>query len=259
MSYANRIRRDKIREYLMHNRSAAVKDLGRQLNTSEATIRRDLRELAREDGFRRTRGGISLDESRAELSVPQRGHVQVEQKRCIGKKAAELVSDGEVIFLGSGSTAIEVAKNLDRLRDLTVITNSLPIVTILADNPRVSLLVAGGALRRSELSFIGHIVEKSLTELRADKVIMGIHGIHPEHGLTNEYLPEAIVDRFLVHYAPQLVIVADSSKLGKTKASYVGGIEDIDVLVTDPGISVEMREELERRGVRVVIAGGDEP
>jgi len=254
MSYANRVRRDKIREYLVRHRSAGVKDLGRQLNTSEATIRRDLRELALEDGYRRTRGGISLDDSRAELSVLQRGHIQGEQKKSIGRKAAELVSDGEVIFLGSGSTAIEVARNLDRHRDLTVITNSLPIITLLADNPRVSLLAAGGALRRSELSFIGHIVEKALTELRADKVIMGIHGIHPEHGLTNEYLPEAIVDRFLVHYAPQLVIVADSSKLGKTKASFVGGIEDIDVLVTDPGISPEMKTELESRGVKVVLA-----
>lgn len=258
MSHANRIRRDKIREYLMQNRCAGVKDLGRELNASEATIRRDLRELVREDGYRRTRGGISLDESRAELSVQQRAHVQAEQKRAIGRTAAELVSDGEVVFLGSGSTVIEVARNLDRHRDLTVITNSLPIVTLLADNPRVSLLVAGGALRRAELSFIGHIVEKALMELRADKVIMGIHGIHPEHGLTNEYLPEAIVDRFLVHYAPRLIIVADSSKLGKTKASYVGGIEDIDMLVTDPGISLDMKAALEGRGVAVVIAGHGE-
>ncbi|MGA2765489.1 MAG: DeoR/GlpR family DNA-binding transcription regulator [Spirochaetia bacterium] len=254
MSYANRMRRDKIREFLLSHRSAGVKDLGRQLNASEATIRRDLRELAREDGYLRTRGGIALDESRAELSVQQRAHVQGWQKRSIGRKAAQLVSDGEVIFLGSGSTAIEVARNLDRHRDLTVITNSLPIITMLTDNPRVSLIVAGGALRRSELSFIGHIVEKTLMELRADKVIMGIHGIHPEHGLTNEYMPEAIVDRFLLRYAPQLIIVADSSKVGKTKASFVGEIEDIDVLVTDQGISLEMKLELEMRGVKVVIA-----
>jgi DeoR/GlpR family transcriptional regulator of sugar metabolism len=255
MSYANRIRREKIREYLMRHRSAGVRDLGLHLNASDATIRRDLRELARENGFRRTRGGIMLDESRPELSVLQRGHYQADQKRLIGKKAAELVQDGEVVFLGSGSTAIEVARNLGEHRDITVITNSLPIITILADNPRVSLLVAGGALRRSEQSFIGHIVEKALMELRADKVIMGIHGIHCEHGLTNDYLPEAIVDRFLVHYAPQLVIVADSSKLGKTRASYVGGIEDIDVLVTDPGIPPEIREELVKRGVKSVVAG----
>jgi DeoR family transcriptional regulator of aga operon len=255
MSSANRIRRDKIIEYLMQHRSAAVKDLGNYLNTSEATIRRDLRGLAREVAYRRTRGGIALDETHTELSVVQRGHVQADRKRLIGNRAAQLVSDGEVIFLGSGSTTIEVARSLGGHRDLTVITNSLPVINILADNPRVSLVVAGGALRRDELSFIGHIVEKALMELRADIVIMGIHAIHTEHGLTNEYLPEAIVDRFLVQYAPRLVIVADSTKLGKTRASYVGAIEDIDTLVTDAGISPEMKAEIERRGAKVVIAG----
>ncbi len=255
MSYANRMRREKIREYLVSHRSAGVKDLSKELHASDATIRRDLRGLAGENGFQRTRGGIMLDESHPELSVMQRSHYQAERKRLIGKKAAELVQDGEVVFLGSGSTTIEVARNLGEHRDITVITNSLPIITIFAENPRVSLVVAGGALRRSELSFIGHIVEKTLMELRADKVIMGILGIHGEHGLTNDNLPEAVVDRFLVHYAPQLVIVADSSKLGKTRASYVGGIEDIDILVTDPGIDPEMRAELEKRGVRIVLAG----
>ena len=258
MSSANRIRRDKIREYLTQHRSAGVKDLGHYLNTSEATIRRDLRELAHEDAYRRTRGGIALDETRTESSVLQRGHFQTDKKRLIGKKAAGLVSDGEVIFLGSGSTTIEVARSLGGHRDLTVITNSLPVINILADNPRVSLVVAGGALRKSEQSFIGHTVEKALRELRADKVIMGIHAIHPDHGLTNEYLPEAIVDRFLVHYAPHLVVVADSTKLGKTRASYVGAIEDIGTLVTDAGISLEMKATLEHRGAKVVIAEEEE-
>jgi len=116
MSYANRIRREKIREYLMSHRKACVKDLSKELHASDATIRRDLRELAEENGFQRTRGGIMLDESRPELSVMQRSHYQAEQKSLIGKKAAELVQDGEVVFLGSGSTTIEVARNLGERR-----------------------------------------------------------------------------------------------------------------------------------------------
>jgi DeoR/GlpR family transcriptional regulator of sugar metabolism len=254
MSVTNELRREKIREYLLRNRSAEVRDLSRDLGASEATIRRDLSALLGESGFKRIRGGIGIDETKAELSVAQRGYLQADRKRLIGKKAAELVHDGEVIFLGTGSTTIEVAKNLTGHRNLTVITNSLPIITTLVDSPGIALVVTGGALRRPELSFIGHIVEKALAELRADKVIIGIQGIHPERGLTNEFLPEAILDRVLVRFAPQLVIVADSSKLGKIKASFVGGIEDIGMLVTDSSIDATVLGELEKRGVNVMLA-----
>jgi DeoR/GlpR family transcriptional regulator of sugar metabolism len=256
MSITNELRREKIREYLLRNRSAEVRDLGRALNASEATIRRDLLALLTESGFKRIRGGISIDETKTELSVAQRGYLQADKKRLIGKKAAELVHDGEVIFLGTGSTTIEVARNLAGHRNLTVITNSLPIISTLVDNPGIDLVVTGGALRRPELSFIGHIVEKALSELRADKVIIGIQGIHPDRGLTNEFLPEAILDRVLVHFAPQLIIVADGSKLGKIKASFVGGIEDIGTLVTDSSIDRTILEELGKHGVRVMLADG---
>jgi DeoR/GlpR family transcriptional regulator of sugar metabolism len=239
----------------MRNRSAGVSDLGAELKASEATIRRDIQILLREPGFRRIRGGIGIEESTAELSVLQRGHLMADRKRLIGRKTAELVQDGEVIFIGSGSTTIEVARALSNHKDLTVISNSIPVVMILADNPRVNLVVAGGAFRRPEQSLIGHIVEMALSELRADKVIMGIQGIHPEHGLTNEFLPEAVLDRYLVHFAPHLCIAADSSKLGKIKASLVGSIEDVDVLVTDDAADPAMLAALADRGVRAVLAG----
>jgi len=254
MSVTNEQRRAAIREYLLRNGSAEVSSLGRHFNASEATIRRDILVLLKGNGFKKIRGGIGIDDTTAEPSLAQRSYMQADKKRRVGKKAAELVHDGEAIFLGSGSTTLEVAKNLTTRRNLTVITNSLPVITALVDSPGVNLVVAGGALRRPELSFIGHIVEKALSELRADKVIIGIQGIHPESGLTNEFLPEAMLDRVLVTFAPQLVIVADSSKIGKIKASAVGRIEDIGTLVTDSSIPPGNLADLERHGVRVLLA-----
>ncbi len=254
MSTTSRRRRERIREYLLQNRSAEVQDLCQAMDASEATIRRDVLALLSESGFKRTRGGICIDESKTELSVAQRGYLQSDKKKLIGKKAAELIHDGEVIFLGTGSTTIEVARNLTGHHNLTVITNSLPIISTLVDCPGVDLVVTGGAVRRPELSFIGHIVEKALSELRADKVIIGIQGIHPERGLTNEYLPEAILDRVLVRFAPQLIIVADSSKMGKIRASFVGGIGDIGVLVTDSEVDRTILDRLSAQGVQVLLA-----
>lgn len=254
MSVTNDRRRSEIREYLLRNGSAEVGALSLRFGASEATIRRDILVLLGEPGFRKIRGGISLDDSKAEPSLAQRSYLQTEKKRRIGKKAAELVHDGEAIFLGTGSTALEVARNLSTRRNLTVITNSLPVITTLVDSPGVDLVVTGGAVRRPELSFIGHTVEKALSELRADKVIIGIQGVHPEGGLTNEFLPEAVVDRVLVTFAPQLIIVADSSKVGKIKASAVGRIEDIGILVTDSAIDPDILANLKQRGVRVMLA-----
>ena len=254
MSVTNDQRRAAIREYLLRNGRAEVGGLSRDFNASEATIRRDILVLLKENGFKKLRGGIGVDDTKAEPSFAQRSYLQSDKKRRIGKKAAELVHDGEAIFLGTGSTALEVAKNLTTRRNLTVITNSFPVITTLVDSPGVDLVVTGGALRRPELSFIGHIVEKALSELRADKVIIGIQGIHPESGLTNEFLPEAMLDRVLVTFAPQLIIVADSSKMGKIKASAVGRIEDIGVLVTDPSIDAGFLEDLHRHSVRVLLA-----
>ncbi len=254
MSVTNERRRTAIREYLLRNGSAEVSVLSRHFSASEATIRRDILVLLQENGFRKMRGGISVDDTKAEPSLAQRSYLQADKKRRIGRKAAELIHDGEAIFLGTGSTALEVAKNLTTRRNLTVITNSLPVINTLVDSPGVDLVVTGGAVRRPELSFIGHIVEKALSELRADKVIIGIQGVHPEGGLTNEFLPEAVVDRVLVAFAPQLIIVADSSKVGKIKASAVGRIEDIGTLVTDFAIDPDILANLERRGVIVRLA-----
>ncbi len=254
MSVTNERRRTAIREYLLRNGSAEVSLLSRHFSASEATIRRDILVLLQENSFKKVRGGIGVNDIKAEPSLAQRSYMQAEKKRRIGRKAAELVHDGEAIFLGTGSTALEVAKNLTTRRNLTVITNSLPVINTLIDSPGVDLVVTGGALRRPELSFIGHIVEKALSELRADKVIIGIQGIHPEGGLTNEFLPEAVVDRVLVAFAPQLIIVADSSKVGKIKASAVGRIEDIGTLVTDSAIDPVILADLERRGAIVKLA-----
>ncbi len=163
------------------------------------------------------------------------------------------MDDGETIFLSSGTTTLEVARSLRGQRRLTVITNSLLALNQLADAPEITLVGLGGLLRRSEMSFIGHITEQALAEVRADKVIIGIRAIDAEQGLTNDFLPETMTDRAIMRIAREVIVVADHSKCGRVSAAFVAPLSVMRTLVTDSGTSPEFVGALTAQGIRVLV------
>ena len=248
-------RREKIRQLVHDTGGVSVSELCAHFSVSEATVRRDLEELGAAGIVQRVHGGAM----RPGLPVPeppilQRTHDQAESKDQIGRAAAELIGDGETVFLGSGSTVLAVAGYLKGRRNLTVISNSLPVINLLADAPEITVIALGGLLRQSELSLIGHIAEQSLAELRADKVVMGIRAVHLEHGLTNDYLPETMTDRAVVKLSSRVILVADHDKFGRTAPAFVAPLSVIDTLVTDSGVTAEMVQGLAEAGIRLVVA-----
>lgn len=255
MSLLKEERQDRIMRHLYQQEQMSVPELCTLLDVSPATIRRDIEELAAKELVTRTHGGIVLPES-AKLDHPvfQRRYLQAEEKCSIGRTAAQLIHDDETVFLGSGSTVLEVAEHLKDKRNLTVITNSLPVCNLLAKEPGISLVMTGGFLRNSELSLIGHIVETSLADLRADKVVMSIQGMHLQHGFTNNDPAETMVDRTIFHFAPTLILVADHTKFNKTNASFVAELSVMNTLITDWNAPTDFLEELERMGIDVIIA-----
>jgi DeoR/GlpR family transcriptional regulator of sugar metabolism len=245
----------RIKEYLAKNGRSSIAELGDFLQVSQGTIRRDVDKLSTSGEVIRLHGGASLpDTPRLEPPIFQRSSINPDQKQIIGKRASELIREGETVFLGSGSTVLELAKNLRTRRGLTVITNSLPVLNTLSDCPDINVVVTGGFLRHSELSLIGHFVEKSLADLRADRVVIGIHGIHLESGLTNDFLPEAMSDRAIVRFSQSVMILADSTKFGKVKPSFVAELSVVSEIVTDEGAPLDFVAELNRRGIHVTIA-----
>jgi DeoR/GlpR family transcriptional regulator of sugar metabolism len=250
-------RLQRIKEYVAKNGRATIAELGAFVRASQATVRRDIDHLASEGAIVRLHGGACWPEApRLEPPVLQRAGVCSEEKRRIGMAASTLIGDGETVFLGSGSTVLELARNLRGREGLTIITNSLPVLNVLADSPGIKVIVTGGFLRYDELSFIGHLVEKTLRDLRADKVVIGIQGIHLEHGLTNEYLPEALSDRAIIGFSRTVIVVADSTKFGKVKPSFVCELDVVSRIVTDAGAPPEMIGELDRRGIPVMTVEG---
>lgn len=233
----------------------SVAEIVEQFRVSEATARRDLEALAERGKIQRVHGGaLSVKEAPPELPILQREQEQFFEKQHIGQAAAALARDGETVFLGSGTTVLEVARNLRSRQNLTVITNSLPVMNTLANLPGITLVALGGMLRPSELSFIGHITEQALAEVRADKVIIGVHAISIENGLTNDYLPETMTDRATLKAGREVVVVADHTKINAVATAFLAPLTSIHTLVTDQQTPPDFLAALRQRGISIHLA-----
>ena len=232
----------------------SVAEIVSRFEVSEATARRDLETLANQGKIQRVHGGaLTLQTTPPELPLLERNREQELEKRRIGQVAAQLIHAGETIFLGSGTTVLEVARAVREIRDLTIITNSLPVLNLLI-GCECTVICLGGMLRPSELSFIGHITEQALAEVRADKVFIGARAISLEHGLTNEYLPETLTDRAIMRAGREVIVVADHSKFGRSATVLLAPIERVQTIVTDTATQAEFLQTIQERGLHVIQA-----
>lgn len=232
----------------------SVAQICEQFGISEATARRDLDVLSGQGILRRVHGGaVLVRQATPEDPILRRTNEQSDEKERIGRITASMVQDGETVFLGSGTTVLQVAQYLVT-RTITVLTNSLPIINIMSQKDNISLIALGGVLRDSELSFIGHITEQALYEVRADKVVIGIRAISLEQGLANDYLPETLTDRAILNTGNETIVVADHTKCGVISTAYLAPLAAMRILVTDDKTDAAFTEALRAQGITVIIA-----
>jgi DeoR/GlpR family transcriptional regulator of sugar metabolism len=230
-----------------------VAELSTMLRVSEATIRRDLDDM---DGevLQRTHGGAVVRQRfSAELPVVQRLNHQAECKRRIGQAAAEMIRDGETIFISSGTTAFELARALPAAVRLTVITNSILVVNELANRQNIELMIIGGMFRKSELSMVGHTADLVITEFRANRTFMGMRAIDPRFGFTNDYMPEVQTDRAIINMASQIVVMADHSKFGQVYPVFVAPVTAAQVIITDQQVDPAIASSLQELNIQMMI------
>jgi DeoR/GlpR family transcriptional regulator of sugar metabolism len=248
-------RQEEILKLIRKKRRTAVAELAEHFGTSAATVRRDLEKLASDGMIQRFHGGArAIQQAPHELPVLQRAAEQSREKQYIGRAAAGLVEDGDIIFLGSGTTVLEIARNLHDHRDLTVVTNSLSVVNELSSTAEITVIVLGGILRHSEMSMIGQVTEQALKEVRAQKIFMGIHAIDVEAGLTNDYMLETMTDRAILEQGSKVIITADHTKVQRVALAFLAPITSFHTLVTDDGCPPEFIDQLAARGIEVIIA-----
>jgi len=244
-------RRTQLIDRLRAHGQASVAELARGMGVTSSTIRRDLRQLERDGRLLRTYGGAAL---RDRPSAIDDEDPALEAKRRIAAAAADLVHDGDTIGVSSGTTALEFARNLVDRR-LTVITNALDVASVLLDRPGIELIVLGGVVRPGMHSMLGHLAELATRELRADTLYMGIGAISLDHGLMNDSVPEILTDRALRRMARTCTVLADASKFEHVATGFVFGLEEVDAIVTDDGVSAKVLQGLAGLGIRTLVAG----
>jgi DeoR/GlpR family transcriptional regulator of sugar metabolism len=252
-------RRKTILESLHHNGLVTVTNLVESCRVSEMTIRRDLREMEREGLLRRVHGGAVSTFGRSFEPLYQvRSAKNVQAKRAIGQAAARLILDGDCLALDIGTTALEVIRALEDRRNLTIVTASIPIANEIVSrfslNSEVRLILTGGIVRAGELSMIGSIAEATYTGLHVDKAFLGVGGLSLDNGLTEYNLEDAQVKHVLIKSAQQRIVLADSSKFGRTTFASVGQLSDVNTVITDIDVSKDHVDALRRMGIEVIIA-----
>ena len=175
------------------------------------------------------------------------------EKNRIGKAAAALINEGDTIFISSGTTSYQAAKHLINRKNLTIISNSLPVINLLSQNPELNIIVLGGVLRHSEQSLVGSAAEEMIGNFRADKVIMGVRAIHCEHGLTNYAMQETQIDRQIIKITRNIIIVADHRKFGNIAPHFLAPLSSVSHLITD-SISEEKGRVFKEKGINLIIA-----
>lgn len=236
--------------------SVQVKDLSDQFNVTMMTIRRDLDEIETRNNIIRTHGGAIYKIPHSDyygMPTQDRMQLMAQEKIRIARKAAELIAKDEMIFLGSGTTTIYVAREIAHRDDITVVTNSLSILNELAANGKMALIGIGGYLRRSEFSMIGHIANDMIKDLHVNKVIMGMRGIHPRFGLTSDHPQELMTDRMLLGIGDTVIIVADHTKIGHVAASRTAYLDAANLIITTSNASHEILESITSQGVKVIL------
>lgn len=232
-----------------------VAELGEQLNVSEATIRRDLQSMHERRLLQRVRGGATLHSlSRVEPVFQDKATQNADAKRKIAAKALDLVEDSDQIYLDGGSTVMMLAELLDQRQRLTVVTNSLMAAAKLMTCTH-RLILVGGEFRALSRTLVGPLTSSIVQTLHVDKAFMGTIGFTVTDGMTTTDPGEAFTKEIVMQRSNQVILLADSTKLGVPSLARSGSVTDVDTLITDRA-DPHFQSELEALGIDVMIAPG---
>ena len=250
-------RRALILQKLKKQASVSVTELHEEFGVSEVTIRKDLNDLFDRNLLIRTRGGAiscSSSANKDDMPINNKRFFNIREKQAIGRLAASLIEEGNTIMLDSGTTTLEIARNLGRFQRLTIITNALNVATELLKYKRFNVILLGGNLREPSLSTVGPVAESNLKIFYCDKLFLGVDSFNIECGLSTPNIEEANINQVMLSMASEVVAVFDSSKVNKRSFAFIAPVDKIDVIVTDSNLPANVRTQLKSMDIKLHIA-----
>lgn len=252
-------RANQILHLLLQSGTSCVEDLALSVNSSPASVRRDLIKLEQRGLVHRTHGGVELAGKltyapfRFDAAFPLREERFADEKRRIAVAAAAMVAQGETIALSPGTTTTQVARSLRHRDDIHIVTSAVNIGMELSSQPNSKVTLTGGTIRwPGSFSMVGATAFDAIQKLYFDKVFMGATGIHLEQGLTVIESDEALVLGEMVKHARQVIAVADASKLGMISTNRVCELSQIHTIITDDSISPDLAELFRRKNIQIL-------
>lgn len=246
-------RRAKLRELIRGQGFVSIPDLRASLEVSESTIRRDLDFLEAEGEAQRTHGGVFFTGQAAALRLfEDRRAGQWERKRHVAMAASRLIDDHDTLLLDGGSTTYELARQLVG-RPLQIVTNSLPVANLFVSNDQVDLVLLGGYVHSRTGVSLGPYANQMLSSLNVQKAVLSIAGVD-HRGYYNSNLLLVETERAMMACADQTIVVADSSKFGKSSLARLCQLSEVATVVTDTGLENEWRERLRSAEIELLLA-----
>lgn len=249
-------RRSAILHTLQESSSVNVTELSEKFGVSEVTIRKDLRILKDRKLLVRIHGGAIKDvrtendeQQEHDLNIKRMTHIR--EKEAIGRAAAKHIEEGDTILVDSGSTALEVVKNLHRFNDLTIITNSVTAMLEAIKYNRFKVILLGGTVRGNSRSVVGPLTESNLKVFYCDKLFLGVDSFSVESGLSTPSVEEASTNQVMISQAREVIAVFDSSKVNKRSLAFIAGADKINTLISDDKLSIPVKSQLVALGVKV--------
>ena len=247
-------RRNQILKLITDKESVTVEYLSKKFNVSLVTVRKDLKSLEEKGLLYRSYGGAHVRHVVAlDTRFSEKQKINSAAKQRIGKAAADMIYDGETIILDSGTTTLEIAKNLERKKSLTVLTTSLIIARELAGNPEIVVLLTGGWLREQSYSLSGPFAENMVRQLFFDKIFFSADGFDFQTGFASPNLLESKLTSIMIERSKEIIAVIDSTKFGKKSFATIVLPDKIDCLITDKALQSKYYNKLKKMNIKLTL------
>lgn len=246
-------RREQIFELIKEKKQVRVSDLKDLYNTSSVTIRNDLIYLENKGLIERDFGNVSIKEDGMSRLFDESRIRNLDEKKRIGKYAVDLISDNESIMIYTGSTSLQIAKQLHDLKNLVVVTNSIITAYELGRNPYIKTILLGGHYNPDTNAIFGYHAIQQLNDYKLDKLFLSVDGISSADGVTSEHPLEVEICRAMIKKASQVIVTADFSKIGTSRFVQIASLDEIHMLITDSKAPADELKRLEQRGIKVAV------